>query len=231
MRLTILDPDNPKEAFPPLHTALTEPDGLLAAGGCLSVTRLINAYQNGIFPWFNPDEPILWWSPNPRLVLQPTALKVSRSLAKSIRKQHFRLTVDTAFSKVIEACAAPRDYATGTWITDDMIDAYNHLHQAGIAHSAEAWLNDELVGGLYGVAIGQIFFGESMFHTETNASKVVFVQLVRKLEQWGYRLIDCQVRSEHLVSLGASEISREEFLIQLEHYRKKTPSFDAWKSL
>ncbi|NOQ34263.1 MAG: leucyl/phenylalanyl-tRNA--protein transferase [Methylococcaceae bacterium] len=231
MKLTILDPKNPRQAFPPLNAALIEPDGLLAAGGCLSPTRLINAYQSGIFPWFNPDEPILWWSPNPRLILKPEDIKVSRSLAKTIRKQRFTLTVDTAFAAVLEACAAPRDYAMGTWITDDMMQAYNQLHRIGTAHSAEAWLNDELVGGLYGVAIGKVFFGESMFHTQTDASKVVFVELVKQLGKWGYELIDCQVHSEHLVSLGAYEVSRETFIEELSQYRHSSPNPEAWTLL
>lgn len=231
MKLTILDPYNPRESFPPLNSALEDPDGLLAAGGCLSTTRLINAYKNGIFPWFNPDEPILWWSPNPRLVLQPSELKISRSLAKTIRKQQFNFSIDKAFVEVIEACAAPRDYANGTWITDDMKQAYIQLHRSGAAHSAEAWLDGELVGGLYGVAIGQVFFGESMFHTQTNASKVVFAQLVKQLEEWNYKLIDCQVHSDHLVSLGAYEIDREHFIETLNRYRNIPPSKEAWKKL
>ncbi len=231
MRLTILDPNNPREAFPPLNTALEEPDGLLAAGGCLSMTRLLNAYKSGIFPWFNPDEPILWWSPNPRLVLYPSELKVSRSLGKAIRRQRFRLTVDKAFNEVIEACAAPRAYSSGTWITEDMKHAYNQLHRIGVAHSAEAWLDGELVGGLYGVAIGQVFFGESMFHTQTDASKIVFAQLVRKLEEWDYSLIDCQVHSDHLASFGATEIEREHFTGLLSDYSGRSPTAEAWKSL
>lgn len=227
MKLIHLNPGNPKESFPPLNHAY--PDGLLATGGCLSTTRLINAYQQGIFPWFNPDEPILWWSPNPRLVLTPTELKISRSLAKTIRKQRFRLSFDKAFGSVIEACATTRG-SDETWISDEMKVAYTQLHQQGIAHSAEAWLKDKLVGGLYGVALGQVFFGESMFHTQTDASKVVFAQLVKQLHIWGYQLIDCQVHSNHLVSLGAYEISRERFIEKLNHYRHQRPDFEAWKN-
>lgn len=231
MRLTVLDPNNPKEAFPPLSSALEEPDGLLAAGGCLSMTRLLNAYKKGIFPWFNPDEPILWWSPNPRLVLFPSELKVSRSLGKAIRRQRFKLTLDVAFNEVIEACAEPRAYASGTWITEDMKQAYNQLHRIGAAHSAEAWLDGELVGGLYGVAMGRVFFGESMFHIQTDASKIVFAQLVQKLEQWGYRLIDCQVHSNHLATFGAREIDREQFVRLLDEYHDHPPSDEAWTNL
>jgi len=231
MKLTLLNSNNPQEPFPPVKTALTEPNGLLAVGGCLSATRLINAYQQGIFPWFNPDEPILWWSPNPRLILTPAKIKISRSLAKTIRQQRFQLSVDRAFPEVIEACSATRHDANGTWITNEMKHAYTRLHQQGIAHSAEAWKNGELVGGLYGVAIGQVFFGESMFYRQTDASKVVFAQLVKQLHLWNYQLIDCQVHSHHLVSLGAYEISRDDFLKKLTNYYLNPPSSSAWKNL
>ncbi len=231
MKLTLLDPSNPNESFPPLKTALTDPNGLLAAGGCLSATRLVNAYQHGIFPWFNPDEPILWWSPDPRLILTPLKLKIARSLAKTIRQQRFTLTVDKAFVDVIDACAMMREYTQGTWISEEMKQAYTQLHQQGIAHSAEAWLGDELVGGLYGVAIGQVFFGESMFHTQRDASKVVFTQLVKKLQLWDYQLIDCQVHSDHLASLGAYEISRKYFMEKLNYHCCKPPASTAWTRL
>jgi len=231
MKLTLLDPSNPYELFPPLTTALIDPNGLLAAGGCLSTTRLINAYKQGVFPWFNPDEPILWWSPDPRLILTPPKLKTARSLAKTIRQQRFKLTVDKAFLDVIDACAMMREYTQGTWISEEMKQAYTQLHQQGVAHSAEAWLDDELVGGLYGVAIGQVFFGESMFHTQRDASKVVFTQLVKKLQLWDYQLIDCQVHSDHLASLGAYEISRKQFMEKLNLYCCKPPASTAWTSL
>ncbi len=231
MKLTLLDSTNPKELFPPLKTALTDPNGLLAVGGCLSTTRLMNAYKQGIFPWFNPDEPILWWSPNPRLILTPTELKLSRSLAKTIRQQRFQLTVDKAFSEVIEACSATRHYIEGTWISEEMKQAYNQLHLQGIAHSAEAWQEGKLVGGLYGVALGQVFFGESMFYRQTDASKVVFAQLVKQLHLWGYQLIDCQVHSDHLSSLGAYEINRDDFMKKVTNYRLKSPSPSAWKNI
>ncbi|MCK5899022.1 MAG: leucyl/phenylalanyl-tRNA--protein transferase [Methylococcales bacterium] len=230
MELSQLNPYDPNEAFPSLDNALTDPDGLLAVGGCLSVQRLINAYKNGIFPWYNPDEPILWWSPNPRLIITPDHLKISRSLAKVIRQQRFELSVDRAFSKVIKACSTTREEAEGTWISEEMIIAYQQLHQHGIAHSIEAWSQGELVGGLYGVTIGQVFFGESMFHTQTNASKVVFAHLIQQLQQWGYQLIDCQVHSDHLVSLGAYEINRKDFIDQLNRYCNHLPQSSAWKT-
>lgn len=231
MKLTLLDSSNPNELFPPLTTALIDPNGLLAAGGCLSATRLINAYKQGVFPWFNPDEPILWWSPDPRLILTPLKLKTARSLAKTIRQQRFKLTVDKAFVDVIDACAMMREYTQGTWISEEMKQAYTQLHQQGVAHSAEAWLDDELVGGLYGVAIGQVFFGESMFHTQRDASKVVFTQLVKKLQLWGYQLIDCQFHSDHLASLGAYEVSRKQFMEKLNTYCYKPSVSTAWTSL
>lgn len=228
MRLPVLDPTNPEQAFPPLHKALSEPNGLLAIGGCLSSPRLINAYQHGAFPWYNPGEPILWWSPNPRLVLFPEQLQVSRSLAKTLRKNYFTVTFDQAFDEVIKACAQPRKDSAGTWITEDIHKAYIALHTMGIAHSAEAWFEGELVGGLYGVAIGQVFFGESMFHFKTDASKVVFATLAQQLQQWGYRLIDCQVHTQHLQSFGAQEIERTEFASLLERYCHQAADKHAW---
>ncbi|TPQ29010.1 leucyl/phenylalanyl-tRNA--protein transferase [Methylomonas sp. HW2-6] len=229
MQLTLLDSDQPEQAFPPLHKALKEPNGLLAFGGCLSPKRIVNAYRHGAFPWFNPGEPILWWSPDPRLVLFPEHLQVSRSLTKTLRKGRFEIRYDTAFKEVIAACAAPRSDSGGTWITDDMRRAYLTLHHLGIAHSCEAWLDGKLAGGLYGLAIGQVFFGESMFHRETDASKVAFVNLVERLSGWGYRLIDCQVRSEHLLSLGAEEIPRQRFAELLEQLCRQAPAAEAWR--
>ncbi len=228
MRLPVLDPTNPEQAFPPLHKALNDPNGLLAMGGCLSRTRLINAYQEGIFPWYNPGEPILWWSPNPRLVLFPDELIVSRSLRKTLRKNVFTVTFDQAFSEVVSACAQPRKDSIGTWITEDIYQAYCNLHQIGIAHSAEAWFEDRLVGGLYGVAIGRVFFGESMFHYQTDASKVVFASLVEQLKNWGYQLIDCQVHTQHLESFGAQEIDRVEFASLLKTYCSQPAERNAW---
>ena len=197
--------------FPPLEQALEYPDGLLAVGGSLSINRIICAYLQGIFPWYSDDEPILWWAPSQRLVLFPEALKISRSLAKTIRKQKFSITMDNHFQQVIEACAAPRDNQDGTWITSDMQAAYYKLHQHRLAHSVEVWYEGRLVAGLYGIALGKVFFGESMFTLMTDASKVAFVHLVKQLQIWGYELIDCQVYTRHLESLGAVEIPRIEF--------------------
>ncbi|MDP3008283.1 MAG: leucyl/phenylalanyl-tRNA--protein transferase [Methylococcales bacterium] len=229
MQLTLLDPDNPTQTFPPLYLALREPDGLLAVGGCLSTERLLNAYQRGIFPWYNPDEPILWWSPDPRLVLFPDKLIVSRSLAKTVRKNIFTVTFDNAFEQVITACAEPRKDSEGTWITSDINQAYINLHHQGYAHSVEVWSDNELVGGLYGVALGQVFFGESMFHTKTDASKVAFVSLVGQLKNWGYQLIDCQVHTRHLASLGAEELNRRAFVRLLKQYCPLPISPVAWQ--
>jgi leucyl/phenylalanyl-tRNA--protein transferase len=229
MHLTVLDPNNPGQDFPPVDKALREPDGLLAVGGCLSQYRLLNAYRHGIFPWYNPGDPILWWSPNPRLVLFPDKLIVSRSLHKTLRKNIFSVTFDRAFNEVIKSCAGQRKDAAGTWITTEIDDAYNQLHQAGFAHSVEAWSGDELVGGLYGVALGQVFFGESMFHTKTDASKVAFVTLVERLKLWDFRLIDCQVHTKHLSSFGAEEIDRNYFITLLDRYCAAPVKPFAWQ--
>ncbi|MHB1291441.1 MAG: leucyl/phenylalanyl-tRNA--protein transferase, partial [Sulfuricella sp.] len=201
---------NPNDPFPPLASALREPNGLLAAGGSLSPQRLVEAYTHGIFPWFNPGEPILWWSPDPRMVLFPAELKISRSLRKTLKKHDFELRVDTAFREVMEACAAPRD-GQGTWITPAMIDAYSELHRLGLAHSVETWVEGKLVGGLYGISVGRMFYGESMFSRQADASKIAFVHLVRQLERWSFGMIDCQMKTAHLASLGAREIPRAEF--------------------
>lgn len=197
--------------FPPLERALRDPNGLLAVGGDLSPERLIQAYRHGCFPWYQAGQPILWWSPDPRTVLFPHELHVSRSLRKVLRQERFQVSFDQDFSAVIQACAGPRDYADGTWITPEMRKAYQELHRRGIAHSVEVWQSGTLVGGLYGLAIGQLFFGESMFSHTDNASKVGFATLVRRLEQWGFVLIDCQMPTEHLQSLGARSIPRTEF--------------------
>ncbi|AEG01406.1 leucyl/phenylalanyl-tRNA--protein transferase [Methylomonas methanica] len=229
MQLSVLDALNPNQAFPSLDKALGEPNGLIAVGGCLSPQRILNAYRNGIFPWFNPGEPILWWSPDPRLVLFPDKLQVSRSLRKTLRKQLFEIRYDSAFEQVIIACAAPRGDQGGTWITEDMKRAYLQLHKLGIAHSVEAWQDQQLVGGLYGIGIGRVFFGESMFHRKTDASKVVFAHLVRQLTDWHYQLIDCQVSSEHLFSLGAEEVPRTVFADLLNRLCELQPDPDAWR--
>src|SRR5437016_3462601 len=199
------------EPFPPVEEALDSPNGLLCAGGDLSVERLVDAYSHGIFPWFSEGEPILWWSPDPRMVLLPDELKVSRSLRKRVEHGTYELTVDTAFRRVIEQCARPRSGQSGTWIVPDMIAAYIRLHDAGLAHSVEAWRDGELVGGLYGVALGRVFFGESMFSRSPDASKVALVELVRRLREKRFRLIDCQQATGHLASLGAREIPRARF--------------------
>ncbi|MGR9046045.1 MAG: leucyl/phenylalanyl-tRNA--protein transferase [Gammaproteobacteria bacterium] len=229
MQLTILDPYRPNQAFPNLDRALKEPNGLLAIGGCLSPERLLNAYRHGIFPWYNPGEPVLWWSPDPRLVLFPERVKISHSLRKTLRRSLFKVTYDRAFSRVIELCAEPRPGSNGTWITEEIKQAYNTLHQLGMAHSAEAWSEDELVGGLYGIAIGQVFFGESMFHKKTDASKVVFVTLAEQLKNWNYQLIDCQVQTPHLFSLGAEEVNRRDFAALLRQYCSAKPAASAWQ--
>ncbi|WP_298188981.1 leucyl/phenylalanyl-tRNA--protein transferase [uncultured Pseudomonas sp.] len=213
--------------FPPLNKALSEPNGLLAAGGDLQPERLIQAYRHGCFPWFQDGQPILWWSPDPRTVLLPDKLHTSRSLAKALRQERYRVTLDQAFSEVIRACAGPRSYAIETWITSPMQDAYLELHKRGVAHSVEVWRDQELVGGLYGLAMGQLFFGESMFSRADNASKVGFVTLVERLKSWGFVLIDCQMPTEHLLSLGAQSISRAEFAHYLSTYLDQ-PSRADW---
>lgn len=229
MKIAILDPQRPDQPFPPLNTALAEPNGLLAVGGCLSVTRLLNAYRHGIFPWYNANEPILWWSPNPRLVLFPEHLQISRSLRKTLRKNTFTVTFDTAFDKVIANCAESRQHREGTWITQDIMRAYRELHRLGFAHSAETWREGKLVGGLYGVAIGRVFFGESMFHSETDASKTAFATLVRHLQNWHFELIDCQVYTHHLASLGAELIGRNDFMRLLDRYCMQPAAACAWQ--
>jgi leucyl/phenylalanyl-tRNA--protein transferase len=202
--------------FPLLANALTEPNGLIAIGGDLSFNRLLSAYQQGIFPWFSDDEPIMWWSPNPRMVLFPNELKISNSLKKTLKTCPFEIRFNAAFRQVITACSnTTRKGQPGTWITEDIIDAYCTLHDAGYAISAECWLDNKLVGGCYGVKIGNMFYGESMFHHVTDASKVAFVSLVKKLKDEGVGLIDCQMKTAHLASFSAREISRDDFIRQL----------------
>src|SRR5512138_3154287 len=197
--------------------SLAEEDGILAVGGDLSPERLLRAYAEGIFPWFNEGSPILWWSPDPRLVLFPAELHVSASLARTLRRGEFRVTADTAFDRVIRGCSrTERPGQDGTWITDEMIAAYEVLHRLGYAHSFEAWSGEALAGGLYGVSLGGAFFGESMFSERTDASKVAFVRSVEHLSRIGIGLVDCQVRTEHLVRLGAREIPRTRFLDLLD---------------
>lgn len=205
----------PSDEFPHPDRALLQPRGLLAAGGDLSAKRLLAAYRRGIFPWYSDGEPILWWSPDPRMVLYPGELRIQRSLRKRLKRQDYDIRINTAFTQVIRACAAPRKEHDGTWITTEMIGAYRALHTIGAAHSVETWINGELAGGLYGIAIGRAFFGESMFARSPDASKVALVHLVRHLESAGFGLIDCQMNTAHLARFGAREISRHSFLLQL----------------
>ncbi|MBS1216786.1 MAG: aat [Proteobacteria bacterium] len=203
-----LERDTP---FPPLEAALKRPNGLLAAGGDLSPERLLDAYRHGIFPWFSEGEPILWWSPDPRMVLVPGELRVTRSLAKTLRNREYEVRLDTAFAGVVAGCAAPRPDQPGTWITPEMRAAYHRLHSLGYAHSVETWIDGALAGGLYGVAIGRMFYGESMFSRSRDASKIAFVHLVAFLAERGFGMIDCQMHTAHLESLGACEIPRADF--------------------
>ena len=218
MTLPWLDPRNDDQPFPPPDRALNEPDGLLAAGGSLNPSRLLRAYRQGIFPWYSPGQPILWWSPDPRLVLFPEAINISRSLAKILRKGQFTVTADTCFEAVIAACAAPRAPGQGTWITPAMQRAYGRLHRLGHAHSIETWRQGELVGGLYGVAVGRVFYGESMFSRVSDASKVALTALATQLQRWDFAVIDCQMHTDHLVSMGAMAIPRPVFLQLLARY-------------
>lgn len=220
---------NAKELwFPRPDTALSDPDGLLAVGGDLSPQRLQLAYTMGIFPWFAEDQPILWWSPDPRCILIPGKEHVSRSLRRRLNQNPFQITLNRAFAEVVHGCGATR--SEGTWITPDMATAYLRLHELGLAHSCEAWNHEgQLVGGLYGVALGRCFFGESMFSRETDASKVVFVYLSQQLAQWGYQLFDCQVDNPHLRTLGASLISRERFLAILKQNVQATAPQASWQ--
>ena len=219
----------PDDEFPPVARALREPNGLLAAGGDLSVKRLVQAYRKGIFPWYSEDQPILWWSPDPRMVLDPAALSISRSLRKRLRRRDYEVRADTAFSAVLRACAAPRTGSDGTWITAEMIDAYEALHRAGHAHSVETWISGELAGGLYGVAIGRAFFGESMFSRTADASKVALTHLGRQLARWSYGMIDCQMTTAHLARFGAREIPRAEFMRKLKELVNYPQMVTGWR--
>jgi leucyl/phenylalanyl-tRNA--protein transferase len=216
IRLPWLAPDD--LGFPPPEQALEDPNGLLAAGGDLSPPRLLAAYRQGIFPWYEEGQPILWWSPDPRTILVPDQVHVSRSLRKVLRRGEFMVTADRCFEDVILACAGPRRDSFGTWITDEMAEAYCTLHNLGYAHSIEVWQGEVLVGGIYGVAIGRAFFGESMFSHVSNASKVALVHLAEQLARWNYGLIDCQVETAHLCSMGAKSVSRAVFQQRLLHY-------------
>ncbi len=221
--------ENPCPRFPELDNALADPNGLLAIGGDLSEKTLLDAYAKGIFPWYETGQPILWWSPDPRCILLPGKMKISRSLRKTLRKGHFTVTLDQAFSQVINRCAGPRKQQSGTWITADIFRAFLHMHRQGHAHSVEVWHQDTLVGGLYGLAIGKVFFGESMFSGMTDASKVAMVTLSQVLSDWGYELIDCQVHNPHLESLGASCIGRQQFRTYLDRLCVQKASPVAWQ--
>ncbi len=217
--------------FPPVTQALRTPNGLLAAGGDLSPTRLLDAYRHGIFPWFSAGEPILWWSPDPRMVLLPGEFKLSHSLRKTLRLGGHKIRTDTSFEQVMRACAAPRESAggnCGTWIQEEMIEAYCALHRLGHAHSVETWKDGQLVGGLYGVALGRIFYGESMFSRRTDASKIALAHLAAQLKRWDFGMIDCQMKTPHLASLGAREIPRKEFIARLQELINYAP-VTAWR--
>ena len=217
-------------AFPDVSRALKEPAGLLCAGGNLEPATLIAAYSRGIFPWFSDDQPILWWSTDPRMVLFPDEFKYSKSLAKTVRTQKFDVRFDTAFAEVIEGCAAPRTADGGTWIVAEMQAAYTRLHQLGVAHSVESWREGKLVGGLYGIALGRMFFGESMFARETDASKVALVALVEKLKQDGFELIDCQQETKHLARFGARPIPRRDFTHRLAKLIDSAEPHSHWRT-
>jgi leucyl/phenylalanyl-tRNA--protein transferase len=226
--ILFLQPDDPVDAFPDPSLALTEPDGLLAVGGDLQPQRLLEAYRRGIFPWYEAGQPILWWSPDPRTVLTPSQLHISRSLHRTLRRGRFSVSVDQAFEAVIDACAATRA-RTGTWITPEMRSAYLHLHKLGHAHAIETWAGSELVGGLYGIALGGVFFGESMFSRASDASKVALVKLARVMERRGMELIDCQVATSHLASLGSEPVPRATFLRTLDRLVPGNASADTWR--
>jgi len=225
--IVLLRPEDPPDAFPDPSLATTEPDGLLAIGGDLRPERLLAAYRRGIFPWYETGQPILWWSPDPRAVLVPSRLHVSRSLRRTLRSDRYQVSVDQAFDSVIEGCANTRA-TSGTWITPEMRTAYVHLHQLGYAHAVEIWAGPELVGGLYGIALGGVFFGESMFSLAPDASKVALVKLRQIVERRGIELIDCQVTNRHLASLGSDLMARADFIRAVENLVLRTDCRDPW---
>lgn len=204
------------DAFPPATDALTDPNGLLCAGLELTADRVLDAYGQGIFPWYSEGQPVLWWSPDPRMVLRPQDFRLHRSLRKTLRNTVYEVRVDSSFEAVMHACAELRPDQDGTWISEAIIAAYTQLHKRGLAHSVETWVDEELVGGLYGIALGRVFFGESMFMRRTDASKIAFAHLVEQLRRWQFELVDCQQRTDHLASLGAAPIRRAEFLQRLQ---------------
>ena len=217
-------------AFPDVKRALSEPSGLLCAGGDLEPATIVAAYSRGIFPWFSDDQPILWWSPDPRMVLFPGEFKYSKSLAKTVRAKKFEVRFDTAFADVIKGCAEPRTEDGGTWIVNEMQTAYARLHNLGIAHSVESWRDGKLMGGLYGIALGRMFFGESMFARETDASKVALVALVEKLARDGFELIDCQQETKHLARFGARPIARADFVRRLQELINSQSTQSHWRA-
>ncbi|PIX75635.1 MAG: leucyl/phenylalanyl-tRNA--protein transferase [Rhodocyclales bacterium CG_4_10_14_3_um_filter_68_10] len=220
------------QAFPPPKRALRDPNGLLAAGGDLSAARLLAAYAQGIFPWYAPGEPILWWSPDPRMVLFPAEFRISRSLRRTLARDRYRVLLDTAFAEVIAGCAnAPRRGQNGTWISAEMQSAYLRLHRMGHAHSVETWIDGELAGGLYGVAIGRVFFGESMFSRAADASKIAAAHLARILERRGFAVIDCQMSTAHLASLGAREIARSQFVAGVRTWTREGEGPGTWPAV
>lgn len=231
LELCWIPPDSPPDSFPSPQTALRRPNGLLAVGGDLSVQRLLCAYRRGIFPWYSDPQPILWWSPDPRCVIFPEKFHVSHSLRKLLKRGDYRVSLDTAFAEVVGACAAPRRNAThsGTWITPAMQAAYAELHGRGVAHSIEIRVRGELAGGLYGVALGGVFFGESMFSRRRNASKIALACLSRQLHAWNFGMLDCQVPSAHLISLGAVCLPRTEFLRRLQRCLAQPDRSTAWQ--
>lgn len=227
LHLRWLDPRNPQEPFPPVEDALRDPNGLLAIGGDLRIDRLLRAYSQGIFPWFNPDEPILWWAPDPRAVFDPGSIHVSRSLTRRMARDDYAVSLDRDFAGVIEACA---DRRGGTWLGAGMREAYTELFRRGFAHSVEVWREGRLIGGLYGVALGHVFFGESMFSRATDGSKIGLVWLARQLQAWSFQLIDCQVGSAHLESLGARYLPRDEFQRTLAQAIEQPPlAHGSWR--
>lgn len=225
-----IEPGSPADNFPPVETALTQPDGLLCFGGDLTPNRLLSAYRQGIFPWYSEGQPIMWWSPAPRCVLYPDQIVIRRSLRKSIRNAGFTFSMNQCFDRVINACAQPRDGDPATWITAEMQNAYSHLHRLGHAHSAEIWQQGQLVGGLYGIAIGRVFFGESMFSCVRDSSKVALTCLARFLAKGEFHLIDAQVTSSHMISMGACEIDRHDFTSQLDKYTSMVNNVELWQT-
>jgi leucyl/phenylalanyl-tRNA--protein transferase len=225
--MQLITAETPETQFPSPDTASEE--GLVAVGGEITVKRVLSAYRQGIFPWYSKDQPVLWWSPEPRAMLYPENIKISRSLKKVLRNGNFHVTADLAFEQVIKACAEPRTDGGGTWITDEMMKTYIRLHQLGYGHSIEVWHDETLVGGIYGLALGTAFFGESMFSKESNASKVALVELATYAKYHGIDFIDCQLPTAHLSSMGAVDISRKEYLVKLKHALKHRDRTDYWQ--